>query len=155
MTIRNNDGFKNALTTAVRGKGIFLALALAAAAFQGCTTEDKPMGPATDAPAAAAIAEDATGADLKPDGSLVNPGETAIAAPKGAGLGKLAPDCIDMQTYPGWNRRAKVWNACGRNVRLRFIWRWAPDGQCHEVYRDETYEESREWPAFLTELRSC
>lgn len=45
MAIRNDAGFRNSLATAIRGRVLFLAMALAGAGFQGCSTEDKEAGP--------------------------------------------------------------------------------------------------------------
>ncbi len=159
MTIHDKAGLKNAFATAQMRKGLILALALAAAGFQGCTTEDKATGPATvpagkDTPAVS-IAEDDKGADLNADGSLKNPDLPAGADSK-AGLGKVAPSCVDLMTWSAHAARyAQAHNGCGHNVRVRFIWRWNIDSECMTMLPNQPYTDGRSWPSYLSELRSC
>jgi hypothetical protein len=156
MTIHDKIGFKNTFATAIGGKGLILALALAGAGLQGCTTEDKATGPAgKDTPASAAIAEDDKGADLNADGSLVNP-DNAASADSRAGLGKIAPSCVDLVTWSqGGARWAQAHNECGHNIRVRFIWRWNIDSDCMTMRPNLPYTDGRQWPSYLSELRSC
>jgi hypothetical protein len=162
MTIGNKKGSRKTLSTAIGGAGLFLALALAGAGFQGCTTEEKATGPAgTDTPAAATLAEDEMGADLNADGSPVNPELSDVSISQPA-LAKAAPSCVTLlpsRTVRGY-RYAKVKNECPYSVRIRFIWRFNLDGEC--VHLDPKwggvgaiYEENRSWPSSFTEVRSC
>ncbi len=152
-----NNGFECApgRAAAIGGRGLVLALALAGAVFQGCTTEDKPSGPAaTDIPPAATIAENERGEDLNPDGSLVNPHPSDASNPK-SGLAKLAPDCVDVQTKGGWTRSAQAWNHCNSKVRIRFIWAFGGDGSCNQLSVGGSYKESRQWPTYFAEIQGC
>jgi hypothetical protein len=156
MTNINGVRIEGGWAKAIGGKGLFLALAIAGAGFQGCTTEDKPTGPAgKEASPATSIREDDKGADLNADGSLVHPDQSIATDSKGA-LAKVAPNCVDFWTQKNsWERYAYVQNLCTTSVRIRFIWRFGADGACVQVARYGVYSEASTWPSYITEVRSC
>lgn len=105
MTIQDKAGSGNAFVTAIRGKGLILALVLAGIAMQGCNTEDSPASPAKEDSAPAGLAEAAQTAS----------GSGAVTASKYVGNGCTLHAIL---ADAGSRARGNAWISCDKRQDL-------------------------------------
>jgi hypothetical protein len=74
----------------------------------------------------------------------------AATAPSCVGLSQWESTQFPVRSY------ASVQNFCSGGKRVRLIWAWAGDGECHYLSPGAYYKESRLGRApYVSEVRAC